>query len=88
MRELAYREEDSDSGMNKWERAEVRRIANCPFGIHEALHTAHVMLDSFSDHVRDHPAVSERPEIAALADAAIETMMEVYQALGRISDGA
>lgn len=61
-----------------------KRIARCPFGIHEALHTSHVLIASFHDHVRDHPAVSERPDIAALADEALEAMMEVYQALGRI----
>lgn len=65
---------------------EAERIANSPFGIHEALHTAHVMLDSFFDHVREHPAVSERPEIAALADRAIAAMMDVYQALGDLDD--
>lgn len=59
-------------------------IANDPFGIHEALHTAHVLLDTFHDHVREHPAVSERPEIAELADKAVEAMMDVYQALGQL----
>jgi hypothetical protein len=67
--------------MTKKERT---RIANSPFGIHEALHTAHVALCVFDDHVAQHPAVSERPEIKALADAAIEAICEVYQALGRL----
>lgn len=65
---------------------EEQRIANSPFGIHEALHTAHVMLDSFHEHVREHPAVNLRPEIAELADKAIAAMMDVYQALGEVSD--
>lgn len=68
------------------EAREIKRIAASPFGIHEALHTAHVLIASYSDHVCDHPAVTERPEIAALADKAIEAMMDVYQALGRIPE--
>jgi hypothetical protein len=62
------------------------RIANDPFGIHEALHTSHVLMDSYGDHVCDHPAVTERPDIADLADKAMHAMMEVYQAIGRLDD--
>ena len=65
-------------------KTDEQRIAACPFGIHEALHTAHVVLCMFEDHVREHPAVSERPDIAELAEVASNALAEVYQAIGRI----
>jgi hypothetical protein len=72
--------------MNKRERERRKRIAADPFGIHEALHTAHVLMDAYGSYVAEHAAVEERPEIAALADKAMEAMMDVYQALGALSD--
>lgn len=68
------------------ERTEIARIAACPFGVHEALHTAHVLADTFHDHVREHPVVSERPELAALADKAVDAMLDVYQAIGGLPE--
>lgn len=52
--------------------------------IHEALHTAYVLLDTWSAHVVEHPALSNKPEILALAESAGEAMCEVYQALGAV----
>ena len=70
--------------LTKKERERIARVANDPFGIHEALHTAHVLMDSYGDHVCEHPAVTERHDIAELAERAMDAMMEVYQALGRL----
>lgn len=52
------------------------------FHAHEALHTAHVLMDCYGDHVADHPYVQANPELAGLAERAIEAMMDVYQAIG------
>ena len=68
------------------DRADIERIAASPFGIHEALHTASVLMDCFGERVVEHPAVSERPHIHALGVKAVEAMMEVYQALGRLPE--
>jgi hypothetical protein len=70
--------------MTKKERKIMEHIANDPFGIHEALHTAHVLMDSYATHVCEHPAVELRPEIAALANKAMRAMMAVYQAIGQL----
>jgi hypothetical protein len=72
--------------MSRKERERRARIARDPFGIHEALHTAHVMMDAYCLYVAEHAAVEERPEIAALAEKAIDAMMDVYQALGALPE--
>lgn len=69
---------------SKREREIMRDIAFSPFGIHEALHTAHVLMDTYYDHVAEHPAVALRPDILTLAERAVEAMMDVYQALGQL----
>ena len=46
----------------------MNRVATCPYGIHEALHMAHVALCIFDDHVAQHPAVANRPELSTIAD--------------------
>jgi hypothetical protein len=63
-----------------------RAVANSPFGIHEALHTCSVLMDTFGVRVAEHPAVALRPNILAKAEQAIERMMDVYQALGRLPE--
>lgn len=68
------------------EQKRVAEIAACPFGIHEALHTAHVLMDSYGSHVLEHPAVTERPELVALGDKAMEALRAVYQALGALPE--
>jgi hypothetical protein len=61
-----------------------QRIADDPFGIHEALDRASILTDFFACRVAEHPAVELRPEIAALANKAITAMHAVYQALGQL----
>ena len=56
-----------------------------PFTVHEALHTAYVLSSSWNDHICQHPALINKPEIDALATAALEAMCGVYQALGEFS---
>ena len=62
----------------------MNRIATCPYGIHEALHMAHVALCIFDDHVAQHPAVAERPELSTIADRVSAAMGELYQAIGQL----
>lgn len=64
----------------------AKRIANDPYGIHEALDRAHVLMDTYHSYVVEHPAVEQRLDIAELADKAMDAMMAVYQALGRLSN--
>lgn len=66
------------------EAARQREIADSPFGIHEALHTCSVLMDTFGGRVAEHPAVALRPNILAKAEEAIERMMDVYQSLGNL----
>lgn len=54
------------------------------YSAHEALHTAHVLMDCYGSHVGEHPRVEVNPEIVAKDAAAMEAMMEVYQAIGRV----
>lgn len=63
-----------------------KQIAESPFGIHEALHTCSVLMDTFGLRVAEHPAVALRPAILAKAEDAIERMMDVYQALGALPE--
>ena len=56
------------------------------FHEHEALHAAHLVLDTWNDHVAEHPYVSADPELKKLADAASEGMMALYQEIGRRQD--
>jgi hypothetical protein len=65
-----------------------RRVADSPFGIHEALHTCSVLMDTFGSRVAEHPAVALRPDILAQAIEALERMMDVYQALGALPEWA
>jgi hypothetical protein len=68
------------------ELARQREVADSPFGIHEALHTCSVLMDTFGCRVAEHPAVALRPDILAKAEEAIERMMDVYQSLGRLPE--
>lgn len=54
------------------------------FHQHEALHTAHVLINTWADHVLDSRFVEENPEIQAKAEAALVAMADVYQAIGVI----
>lgn len=57
------------------------------FHAHEALHTAHVLMDCYGDHVCDHPFVKAHPGLQIAAEQAMEAMMEVYQSIGRQARG-
>lgn len=70
--------------LSRKERDRQRAVADSPFGIHEALHTCSVLMDTFGERVAEHPAVALRPDIASKAEQAIEAMMDVYQALGQL----
>lgn len=54
------------------------------YSAHEAMHTASVLMDAYGSHVGEHPWVEAHPDIAAKVEAAMEAMMEVYQAIGKI----
>lgn len=54
------------------------------FHQHEALHTAHVLMDTWSDHVADSRFVEAHPDIKKAAEGALDAMMKVYQAIGAI----
>lgn len=73
-------------GAKKREERRRKRVASSPFGIHEALHTCSVLMNTFSERVAEHPAVELRPDILAVAEDAIERMMDVYQALGQLPE--
>lgn len=57
---------------------------NNAFTIHEALHTTSLVVDLWDREIVEHPALSNKPEIKALAERACEAMAEVYQAIGGI----
>ena len=52
------------------------------FHEHEALHTAHVVMDLWVDKVQEHPWVDSHQGLAELAEKATEAMMALYQAIG------
>lgn len=54
------------------------------FHQHEALHTAHVLTETWAEHVMDSRFVEAYPDIAAKAEKAMDAMMDVYQAIGII----
>lgn len=56
------------------------------FHAHEALHTSHVLIDTWSDHVHDHPYVQANAELTKLASDAMDVMMRLYQAIGAKTD--
>jgi hypothetical protein len=71
------------------EKERREKVANDPFGVHEALHTSSVLMDAYNSYVCEHPAVTERADIAELAEKATSAMMQVYQALGAVeAEGA
>lgn len=52
------------------------------FSFHEALHTAHVLICAWSDHVTDHPAVKGNKKLREAAENAERAMADVYQIIG------
>lgn len=49
----------------------------------EALHATHMAETIVETHVRQHPAIAETPELAAKADAVLEALADLYQAIGQ-----
>lgn len=54
------------------------------YSAHEAFHTASVLMDCYGSYVGEHPWVEANPDIAAKVETAMEAMMEVNQAIGRV----
>lgn len=50
---------------------------------HEALHTAHVLLETWGQHVSDSRCAEEFPDVAVACEAAIAAMYNVYQIIGQ-----
>jgi hypothetical protein len=52
------------------------------FHEHEALHTAHVVMEMWDVHVQHSVWVDSHQHLAELADKAADAMMALYQAIG------
>ncbi|MBL4757418.1 MAG: hypothetical protein JKY32_07225 [Rhizobiales bacterium] len=52
------------------------------FHQHEALHTCHVIGDTFNTHVTESVYVKDNPELEELCDKAQNAIFQVYQAIG------
>ncbi|MTH57873.1 hypothetical protein [Paracoccus litorisediminis] len=53
---------------------------------HEAGDRAFVVAQHFNDFLQEHPFIRERPDLAALADRAGDTLAELYQAIWKAKD--
>lgn len=53
---------------------------------HEAGDRAHVVAQHFTDFVQAHPFISQRPDLAAQADAISDALGALYQAIWRATD--
>jgi hypothetical protein len=49
---------------------------------HEALHTTHVLLCTFDDHVLETRCADEFPDVKAAADKAHQALFDLYQLIG------
>lgn len=49
---------------------------------HEALDRTHVVQSLFADQVAEHPVIVQHPDLEALAEAAQDALMALYQAIG------
>lgn len=58
-----------------------RRVKLDEFHYHEALHTACVLMETFAEHVGEHPAVSQDKALGKLAEDAVSAMYQVYNAI-------
>ena len=52
------------------------------FGLHELLHTAHVVTKLASDELLDHPACVRDADLYAAAAKAVDALAGLYQAVG------
>jgi hypothetical protein len=60
------------------------------FAMHEILHTAYVVMDTFEHHILEREDVAEHPELAHAAEVVHQAMFDFYQLVGRLrsADGA
>lgn len=65
---------------------EAERIANCPFGIHEALHATHIIRCIVEEQLENHPAIKLRPKLKEFANQAGDALAELYQGIAEIED--
>lgn len=49
---------------------------------HEVLHTTHVLMDTFNNHVLDTRCADEFPDVKAAAEKAHQAMFDLYQLIG------
>lgn len=50
---------------------------------HEALHTTHVLIDTFSNHVLEARCADEFPDVKAAAQKAEQALADLYQLIGQ-----
>lgn len=50
---------------------------------HEALHTAHVLCDTWDNHVANTRCAKEFPDVQAACERAAQAMYDVYQLIGQ-----
>ena len=55
------------------------------FGLHELLHTAHVVTKLAAEELHDHPACVRDPALHAAAARAVDALADLYQAAGERS---
>ena len=58
-----------------------KRVKLDEFHYHEALHTASVLMETFSTHVAEHPAVTQDKALEKLAEEAVSAMYAAYNAI-------
>lgn len=51
------------------------------FHYHEAMHSACLLMETFAEHVGEHPAVTQNKKLTLLADDAVTAMYDVYNAI-------
>lgn len=59
---------------------------NDEFGYHEVIHTIHVILSMWDDHILSHGVVEEDTELTELADRISSMMGDFYQLVSNKSD--
>ena len=59
---------------------------NDQFGYHEVIHTSHVMVCIWEDHILGHGVVEEDTELTELADRISSMMADFYQLVSNKSD--
>lgn len=59
---------------------------NDKFGYHELLHTAHIMASSWEDHIVNHAATDDDPELKEEAHRIMDLLGDFYQLVARVID--